>query len=125
MSHKRLGEIEGILAYLVLHRATKSRTLHPWGCRSCRTVMPALSKFGRKEGPFHSKHAIKKTKEVGTHLWKIRALADRRMTLTWTACGEPVLLLLCVRLPGSPSSTCVALCPPPWVTEPRNVVKGH
>jgi hypothetical protein len=34
---------------------------------------------------FHSKHAIKKCKDADTHLWKIRALSDRRMMLTWIA----------------------------------------
>ena len=34
---------------------------------------------------FHSKHAIRKCKDADSHLWKIRALSDRRMMLTWIA----------------------------------------
>jgi hypothetical protein len=34
---------------------------------------------------FHRKHAIKKCKDADTHLWKIGALSDRRMMLTWIA----------------------------------------
>ena len=44
------------------------------------------------DGPFHGKHATKKVKDSDTELWRIRGLADRRMMLTWIACGEPVLL---------------------------------
>ena len=44
------------------------------------------------DGPFHGKHATKKVKDSDTELWRIRGLADRRMMLTWIACGENVLL---------------------------------
>ena len=42
----------------------------------------AAGQFGE---PFSSKHAINKCKDSHTHLWKIRAMSDRRMMLTWIA----------------------------------------